>query len=78
VTAGDDITGSKDRTLDQRYAAYLTELPPGAENLEAATNVGFQYRVAKAQERWAAVSAIASVASVLVAIAAVVVAAVIK
>jgi hypothetical protein len=76
--ADNAIPESKDRTLDQRYAAYLRELPSGNENLEAATNIGFQYRVAKAQERWAAVSACASVASVLVAIAAVVVAAVIK
>lgn len=65
-----------DRSLDEIYTAYRQELPSGTENLVTATSVAFQYRVAKAQEKWARISTWIAGVSVAVAIAAVIVAAI--
>ena len=64
------------RSLDDIYDAYRKELASGTENLEAATSIAFQYRVAKAQEKWARISAWIAGVAVVVAIAAVIVAAI--
>ena len=71
------------RSLDDVYDAYAKELASGTQHLEAATAIAFQYKVAKlqqgvaaAQERWARISTLIAGASVAVAIAAVIVAAI--
>ena len=63
-------------SLDELYNAYLKELASGTENQEGPISVGFQFRVAKAQEKWARISAMIAGASVAVAIAALIVAAI--
>jgi hypothetical protein len=68
------VNSVKNRSLEEHYVAYLKEVASGRENLEEATNIGFQYQVAKAQRFWARVSFWVAVASLGVAIAAVVVA----
>jgi hypothetical protein len=69
------VTKIKGRSLDEHYTAYLKKLASGTDDDEAATNIGFQYQVAKTQQFWARGSAGIAVVSVIVAIAAVVVAA---
>lgn len=64
------------KSLDELKDAYDRGLPAGTENLAEATSIGFQYRVAKTQERWARISAMIAGAGVVIALAAVVVAAV--
>jgi hypothetical protein len=63
------------QALDDLMEAYGREVASGTEHSPEATSIGFQYEVAKAQVRWASISAMISASGVIVAIAAVVVAA---
>ena len=63
------------KSLDDLIDDYDRGIPQGHGKGADDIAIAFQYRVAKAQERWARVSTVIAAASVLVAIAAVIVAA---
>jgi hypothetical protein len=66
----------KDKTLDELIDAADRGLLEGEGREAQLLTLGFQYRVAKAQERWTWITISVSVTSVVVAIAAVVIAAI--
>ena len=66
---------TRGKSLDELMDDFDREVPKGEGKGPEVTTIAFQYRVAKAQERWSRVSALIAGSGVLVAVAAVLVAA---